>query len=277
MSTIKLISQNLVEQIVPSGIIQHPSCITREILENAIDANSSSIILRVQDNEQEFISVEDNGFGMSEEELKLCFKRHYSSKIKQQTDLLNIKSMGFRGEALALITEIADLEIKSRKKGEKKGVYISIENKKIKDIQHISMKIGTSIRIKKFLRKKRIGDIGNIIEEFKRIAFANSNINMRLIHNGQNIYYLEKSNFRKRIVNVLGKRNNERLVPVEEKTDLVEITGFVMKPEFIKRGKKNQYLFINNRFVKNTYLNRAIYRSFKGLIPNNYTPSFLLN
>ncbi len=286
MNIIKLLPNNVANQIAAGEVIQRPSSVIKELLENSLDAGANNIQVYIKDSGRTLIHIIDNGIGMKEEDLKLCFKRHATSKINNTDDLFSINTMGFRGEALASIAAIAHVETESKLDTNTIGYRVRIEGGKIIKEEECACKSGTVMKIKnlfynvparrKFLRSDKV-EMRHITEEFIRIALANPAISMRLYHNEKEIYHLNKSNLRKRIIHLFGKRKDETLVPINEKTTLVNIEGFIGKPESAKRTRGEQYFFVNKRFIKSQYLNHSIKKAFEELIPNNYFPTYFIN
>ncbi|MEE2954133.1 MAG: DNA mismatch repair endonuclease MutL [Bacteroidota bacterium] len=286
MSIIQLLPENVANQIAAGEVIQRPSSVVKELLENSIDAEAQTIKLYIKDSGKTLLQVVDDGYGMDKDDIRLCFKRHATSKINNISDLSNIKSMGFRGEAMASIAAISHIELESKTPKNQIGHRILIKGGEVIEEQESTTVQGTSIKIKhifynvparrKFLKSNQV-EMRHIIEEFYRVALANSTVKMEAYHNEKNIFYLESSNFRQRIVNVIGNKMNEKLVPVKEETDPINITGFISKPEFAKRTRGEQYFFVNSRFIKSLYLNRAILTAFEALVPTNTFPSFFIH
>lgn len=284
---IQLLPESIANQIAAGEVIQRPASVVKELLENAIDALASDIQLIIKDAGKTLIQVIDNGKGMSATDARMSFERHATSKIKQAKDLFEIRTMGFRGEALASIASIAHVELKTRSRDDEIGTHIVIRGSKIEIEEQISFNPGSSIAVKnlfyniparrKFLKTEPT-ELKHITEEFKRIAITNPQIRFVLIHNDVEIYHLPESNLRKRIINIFGKNINDKLVPVEETTDIISISGYIGKPEVAKRGKDEQkYFFVNNRFIKSNYLNHAVKAAFSSLIGENQTPFYILN
>ena len=286
MNIIQLLPDHVANQIAAGEVIQRPSSAVKEMLENAIDAGSTEIVLNVKDAGKTLLQVIDNGCGMSKNDVKMCFIRHATSKIKSSNDLFNIQTMGFRGEAMSSIAAIAHVDVKSKLIENKLGTYIAIEGGKVIKHEDCSSTNGTSIKVKNlfynvpgrrnFLKSDKV-EMRHIIEEYTRIALANPEVKMQLYHNKKEIIHCPKSNFRKRIVNLIGENKNDMLVPINEETSLVKIDGFVGKPESAKKTRGEQYFFVNNRFIKNYYLHNAICKAFEEVIAHNYYPSYFIN
>ena len=286
MDIIQLLPDHVANQIAAGEVIQRPSSAVKEMLENALDAGSTEIKLFIKDAGKTLLQVIDNGSGMSKADLKMCFERHATSKIKSADDLFNIQSMGFRGEAMASIAAIAHVEVTSKLTDRELGTHLIIEGSKITTHEDCASSNGTSMKVKNlfynvparrnFLKSDQV-EMRHIVEEFTRIALANPKVKMQLFHNNSELFHLPSSNLRQRIVNIIGDKKNETLVPIEEETTLVKITGFVGKPEAAKRTRGEQYFFVNKRFIKNQYLHHAVSKSFEEVIPYNYFPSYFIN
>ena len=286
MDIIQLLPDHVANQIAAGEVIQRPASAVKEMLENALDAGGTEIKLFVKDAGKTLLQVVDNGCGMSENDVRMCFERHATSKIKNAEDLFAIQTMGFRGEAMASIAAIAHLEVNTKLADNELGSHLIIEGSKIKTHEECSTANGTSIKVKNlfynvparrnFLKSDAV-EMRHITEEFTRISLANPQIKMHLSNNTNEIFHLSKGNFRQRIVNIIGGRKNETLVPIEEETSVVKIDGFIGKPNSAKRTRGEQYFFVNGRFIKSHYLHHAVSKAFEDLIPNNYFPSYFIN
>ncbi len=282
---IKLLPDAVANQIAAGEVVQRPASAVKELLENAIDAGADTISLVIKDAGKALIQVIDNGFGMSETDARLSFERHATSKITAAADLFNINTKGFRGEALASIAAIAQVELKTRVAENDLGTQILIEGSQVKEQEVCSCAKGTSFSIKNlffnvparrnFLKSNPV-EIKHIIEEFQRVAMVHADISFGMYNNGNEVFNLKKGSFRQRIVGVFGEKINQKLVPVEENTDIVSIKGFVSKPEFAKKTRGEQYFFVNDRFIKNSYLNHAIQNAFDQLLSKDQFPSYFL-
>ena len=285
MDIIQLLPEDVANKIAAGEVIQRPASAVKEMLENALDSGANNIKLYVKNAGKTILQVVDNGCGMSEKDAKMCFERHATSKINKADDLFSIRTMGFRGEAMASIAAIAHIEMKSKITERELGTHVIIEGGNIKMQEDCSCANGTSISIKNlfynvparrsFLKSDKI-ETRHIVEQFRRIALANPDINTSLYIDDVENFHLEPSNKRQRIVSIMGLRSNQKLVPIEEETTLVKLSGFIGKPEFCKRTRGEQYFFVNNRFIKNAYLNHAIKKAYEGLIPDNYFPTYFL-
>lgn len=282
---IQLLPDHVANQIAAGEVVQRPASVVKELLENAIDANSNMIKLVVKDAGKTLIQVIDDGKGMSTTDARLSFERHATSKIRSAEDLFSINTKGFRGEALASIAAIAHVDLKSKPEHEELGTHIEIEGSDVKSQEVAVTPKGTSIAVKhlfyniparrNFLKSDNV-ELRHIIDEFHRVALAHPDITFMMFHNGSESFNLPQSNYRQRVVNIFGNKTNEKLVPVEEETEILKISGFVGKPEFAKRTKTEQFFFVNNRFIKSGYLNHAIKSAYDGLIKEGSHASYFL-
>lgn len=282
---IQLLPDNIANQIAAGEVIQRPASAVKELLENAIDAGATQIQLTVVDAGKSLIAVTDNGKGMSETDARMAFERHATSKIKKIEDLFAITTMGFRGEALASIAAVAQVELKTKQAHNDVGTYIEIENSKVLKQEPCATANGTTISMKNLFfnvparrnfLKSNAAEMRHIIEEFIRVAMAFPQIMFTLTSNGQQVYYLEPGNIKQRVVQILGSSYNAKLVAVNEKTDYVNIYGFVGKPETAKKTRGDQYFFVNNRFIKSAYLNHAVNSAFEGILAKDSFPGYVL-
>ena len=282
---IQLLPDHVANQIAAGEVVQRPASVVKELLENAIDADATDIKLIIKEAGKLLIQVIDNGKGMSQTDARLSFERHATSKIIKAEDLFNLHTKGFRGEALASIAAIAHVELKTKQENTALGTCIKIEGSTLVSQESIATTTGTSIAVKNlfyniparrnFLKSNTI-ETRHIVNEFQRVALAHPNISFSFYHNESEIYNLISSNLRQRIVAILGKKTNEKLVPINEVTDVVEINGFVTKPEFAKKKRGEQFFFVNNRFIKNAYLNHAVTSAFESLLSGGYHPTYFL-
>ncbi len=282
---IKLLPDHVANQIAAGEVVQRPASVVKELLENAVDANASRIKLIVKDAGKTLVQVIDNGVGMNETDARLSLERHATSKIAAAEDLFQLHTKGFRGEALASIAAIAHLELKTKQDQEDIGTQIQVEGSEVKEQQPIVTAKGTSIAVKNlffniparrnFLKSDQV-ELKHIIDEFQRVALAHPDIAFDMIHNSNELFQLQASNLRQRIVGIMGTKSNEKLVPVEESTDLLKIKGFIGKPEYAKRSRGEQFIFVNNRYIKDHYLNHAILAGFEGLLKDKTHPSYFL-
>ncbi|WP_445710757.1 DNA mismatch repair endonuclease MutL [Flavobacterium sp.] len=284
-SIIQLLPDHVANQIAAGEVVQRPASVVKELLENAIDARANDIKLIVKDAGKTLIQVIDNGVGMSVTDARMCFERHATSKIRLAEDLFELSTKGFRGEALASIAAIAHVELKTKQDQEELGHHIIIEGSKFVSQEVAVLPKGTSFLVKNlffniparrnFLKSETV-EMRHIFDEFQRVALAHPNIYFTLIHNGSETYNLPSSNYRQRIVNLLGGKTNEKLVPVTEDTEIVKISGFVGKPEYAKKSRSEQFFFVNDRFIKSGYLHHAIMNAFDGLLKEGNQPSYFL-
>lgn len=282
---INLLPDALANQIAAGEVIQRPASVVKELLENSMDAQSTSIRLILKDSGKTLIQVVDNGIGMSETDARMCFERHATSKIKHTDDLFNIRSFGFRGEAMASIAAVASVEMKTRHKNHEIGTQLLIEGSTVKNQEPCQVAQGTSLSVKnlffnvparrKFLKSDPV-ELKHILEEFLRVALPNPHVHFSVHHNENELYHFPVSNLRQRIANYFGKNVNEKIVPVSEDTDFVKISGFIGKPDLVKKSRGDQYLFVNQRFIKSNYINHAIKTAYENLIPKDQFPFFVL-
>ncbi len=285
LDIIQLLPDNIANQIAAGEVIQRPASAVKELLENAVDAGATEIKLLVNDAGKALIQVVDNGKGMSETDARMAFERHATSKIKSIDDLFRIKTMGFRGEALASIAAVAQVELKTKRDEDETGIYIEIENSVVKKQEPIATPTGTSIAMKNLFfnvparrnfLKSNPSELRHIVDEFIRVAMAFPEIFFSLNSNGQEVFHLEKGTLKQRIVQILGNNYNAKLVSVQERTDYLDILGFVGKPETAKKTRGDQYFFVNNRFIKSAYLNHAVMSAFAEMIPKDSFPMYAL-
>ncbi|MFS4482642.1 DNA mismatch repair endonuclease MutL [Hyunsoonleella sp. 2307UL5-6] len=283
---IQLLPDHVANQIAAGEVVQRPASVVKELLENAIDAGSDTIKLIIKDAGKTLIQVIDNGKGMSVTDARLSFERHATSKIRNAEDLFQLNTKGFRGEALASIAAIAHVALKTKQALDDVGTSIEIEGSEVVSQEVVVTPKGTSISVKNlffniparrnFLKSDTV-ELRHVIDEFHRVALAHPNISFLFYNNGSENFNLPVSNYRQRIVNIFGNKTNEKLVPVEEDTEVLKISGFVGKPEFAKKTRSEQYFFVNNRFIKSAYLNHAILSAFEGLLKTGTHPSYFLN
>lgn len=285
-NAIQLLPKHVANQIAAGEVVQRPSSIVKELLENAIDAAATNIQLVVKESGKTLVQVIDNGIGMSPVDAELCFERHATSKISSAQDLFSLTTKGFRGEALASIAAIAHVELKTRRDQDELGTLLKIEGNKISSKDLISVSKGTSIAVKNlfyniparrsFLKSNNV-ELRHVIEEFYRTALIHTEVHFLMYHNGKELFNLPASNFRQRIVNIFGNKTNTRLVPVSEHTEIISVDGFVGKPEYARKSRGEQFFFVNKRFIKSPYLHHAVCAAFDGLLPPKAFPSYYLN
>lgn len=282
---IALLPDHLANQIAAGEVIQRPASAVKELLENAIDAGATDIQLIIKDAGKELIQVIDNGKGMSPMDARMAFERHATSKIKHIDDLFSIKTMGFRGEALASIAAVAQVELKTKRASDELGTLLEIAASEVIRQEPIAMHDMTNFAIKnlfynvparrKFL-KSNTTEYKNIVDEFTRIAMAYPNISFRLFHNNTEQLHLPISNLKSRISNLLGNRIEKLLIPIKETTEYINIYGFIGKPEAATKSRGNQFFFVNNRFIKSPYLHHAVTKSYDGLIEKDAHPFYVI-
>ncbi len=282
---IQLLPDHVANQIAAGEVVQRPASVVKELLENAIDAKATRIKLVVKDAGKTLIQVIDDGIGMSTTDARLCFERHATSKIKTAEDLFNLHTKGFRGEALASIAAIAHVTLKTKTQDAEIGTQLIIEGSKVTSQEATVTQKGTIITVenlffniparRNFLKSNTV-EMRHIVDEFHRVALAHPQISFTMLNNGSPVFNLPASNLRQRIVGVFGSKTNAKLVPVTEETDIVKVTGFVLKPEFAKKSRGEQFFFVNNRFIKNGYLHHAVLSAFEGLIKDRTHPGYFL-
>jgi DNA mismatch repair protein MutL len=282
---IKLLPDAIANQIAAGEVIQRPASVVKELLENSVDSGAKSVQLIIKDAGRALIQVVDDGCGMSETDARMCFERHATSKIKKIEDLFSLYTFGFRGEAMASIAAVAQVEMKTKPHDKEVGTILIVEGSKVILQEQTATNSGTSISVKNlfynvparrnFLKSNQI-ETKHILDEFVHVALANPSIFFSLHHNGIEVYHLKAANIRQRIVNIFGKNYNEKLVPIEEITDYVSVRGFIGKPEVSKKTRGEQFFFVNNRFIKNNFLNYAITKAYDGLITDKSFPFYCL-
>lgn len=282
---IQLLPDNIANQIAAGEVIQRPASAVKELLENAADAGATEIRLFIADAGKALVQVIDNGKGMSETDARMAFERHATSKIRSIDDLFRIKTMGFRGEALASIAAVAQVELKTKRAEDELGTYIEIENSQVLKQEPCACTAGTSISMKNLFfnvparrnfLKSNAAEMRHIVDEFTRVAMAFPGIFFSLTSNGQEVFHLEAGSLKQRIVQILGSSYNAKLVSVNEETDYMNIYGFVGKPETARKTRGDQYFFVNNRFIKSAYLNHAVNSAFEEMIAKDSFPSYVL-
>ncbi|MFZ4544394.1 MAG: DNA mismatch repair endonuclease MutL [Saprospiraceae bacterium] len=282
---IQLLPDSIANQIAAGEVVQRPASAAKELLENAIDSGASRIQLIVKEAGKMLIQIIDNGCGMSETDARMCFERHATSKIRKAEDLFSIKTMGFRGEALASIAAVAQVELRTRRAIDELGIKIIIEASEVISQEVEQCPQGTSILVKNlfyniparrnFLKSNPI-EMKHIIEDFQRVALANPDVHFSLHHNDYELFHLPAGNLKQRIVGIFGGNYNKNLVPVDEETGTVVLTGYIGKPEFAKKTRGEQLFFVNKRFVKSTYLQHAVMTAYEDLLPRDTFPLFVI-
>src|SRR6187402_467470 len=284
-SIIQLLPDHVANQIAAGEVVQRPASVVKELLENAVDAKATDIKLIIKDAGKSLVQVIDNGSGMNVTDARMCFERHATSKIRQAEDLFSLHTKGFRGEALASIAAIAHMEMKTKLEQEELGTHIVIEGSKFMSQDVAVLPKGTSFVVKNlffniparrnFLKSDTV-EYRHIIDEFQRVALAHPKIHFTFYHNGSDMYNLLPSTLRQRIVNFFGGKTNEKLVPVIEDTEMMNIQGFVSKPEFAKKNRGEQFFFVNDRFIKSPYLHHAVMAAYDGILKDGSQPSYYL-
>ena len=282
---ISLLPDHVANQIAAGEVIQRPASVVKELLENAIDAQATVIQLFINGAGKTMIQVIDNGIGMSPTDVRLSFERHATSKIKSADDLFSITSKGFRGEALASVAAIAQVEVHTKRAEDEMATSLKISGSKVEDQQVSVASTGTSITVKNlfynvparrnFLKSDKV-ELRHIIDEFQRVALTHPETKFTFLQNGSELFNLPAVNFRKRIVNTFGNRLEEKLIPVEEMTSVAGIEGFIVKPEFAKKSRGQQFFFVNKRFIRSPFLNHAVTTAFQGLLRDQYHPGYFI-
>ncbi|WP_443937751.1 DNA mismatch repair endonuclease MutL [Pedobacter sp. MW01-1-1] len=282
---INLLPDAVANQIAAGEVVQRPASAVKELLENSIDAGADKIQLVIKDAGKGLIQIIDNGCGMSVTDARMCFERHATSKVKKAEDLFAIRTMGFRGEAMASIAAIAQVEMKTRRHEDEIGTCVTIEGSTVVSQEPIATPPGTQILVKNlfynvparrnFLKSNPV-EMRHIMDEFQRVAMAHPAIAFSLHHDGTEIFNLPKGKLKQRIVHLFGNNYNERLVPVEEETSIITLNGYIGKPAFAKKTRGEQFFFVNNRFIKDAYLNHAVSSAFEDLLPDDSFPLYVL-
>ncbi|WP_347052799.1 DNA mismatch repair endonuclease MutL [Flavobacterium olei] len=284
-SIIQLLPDHVANQIAAGEVVQRPASVVKELLENAVDAKATDIKLIIKDAGKSLVQVIDNGVGMTVTDARLCFARHATSKIRHAEDLFSLGTKGFRGEALASIAAIAHMEMKTKQDQDELGTHIVIEGSKFVSQEVAVLPKGTSFSVKNlffniparrnFLKSDTV-EFRHVMDEFQRVALAHPNIHFSFYHNGSELYNLPASGYRQRIVGIMSGKTNEKLVPVNEETEIINIQGFVCKPEFAKKNRGEQFFFVNDRFIKSGYLHHAVMSAYDGLLKDGCQPSYFL-
>ncbi len=282
---IQLLPDSIANQIAAGEVVQRPASAVKELLENAIDANATHITLIIKEAGKSLLQVIDNGTGMSETDARLSFERHATSKIRKAEDLFSLRTMGFRGEALASIAAIAQVEMKTRLAEHELGTLLVIEGSEVKKQELVACEVGSNISVKNlfyniparrnFLKSNSV-EFRHIVDEFHRVALANPEIAFTFINGDQTEFELPAAKLSQRIVSIFGKNYQQQLAPCSEETERIRITGYIGKPESAKRTRGEQFLFVNQRFIKSSYLNHAITSAYSGLLPEGSFPFYVL-
>ena len=286
LDVIKLLPDGVANQIAAGEVIQRPASAVKELMENSLDAGATQIDLVVKDAGKALIMVADNGCGMSETDARMCFERHATSKISKAEDLFSIRTMGFRGEALASIAAIAQVELRTRRKEDEVGVKIINEGSVVKEQTLVPMPVGTTFTIKNLFfnvparrnfLKSPAAEMRHVVEEFTRVTLMNPEVGFTLTSDGKEIYHLYPGNLKQRIMGLFGANYDEKLLPVHQDTDRVSIHGYIVKAEYAKKTRGEQYFFVNKRFIKHPYLHHAIENAFLEMIPKDSFPGYFLD
>ncbi|AFM03076.1 DNA mismatch repair protein MutL [Bernardetia litoralis DSM 6794] len=285
LDIIRLLPESLANQIAAGEVVQRPASVVKEMLENSVDAEATTIELVLKDAGKILIQVIDNGKGMSETDARMCFERHATSKIIEPDDLYNILTFGFRGEAMASVAAVAQVELRTKQEDQEIGTFIYIEGSEVKKHEPIATQKGTSLAVKnlffntparrKFLKSNSV-ELRHITQEFERVALANPHINFSMHHNGQEIYNLREGKLARRIVAMFGKSYQSNLLTCQEDVETIKLLGYVGKPQAAKKTKGSQYFFVNNRFIKSGYLHHAVMTAYEGLLPKDAHPFYVL-
>ena len=282
---IELLPEHVANQIAAGEVVQRPASVVKELLENALDAGATDIQLIIREGGKTLIQVVDNGTGMDRTDAELSIVRHATSKIRKAEDLFQIHTMGFRGEALASIAAIAHLELQTRNGQDALGTHLKMAGGSLESVSETVVPQGTSIRVKNlffniparrnFLKSTKI-EYRHVLEEFQRAALAHPGISFKLFHNDSELFNIPESNLRRRIGHLFGSRMNDRLVPIEEDTQVVKVDGFICKPEFAKKSRGMQFFFVNNRYIKSPYLHHAVMNAYEGLLRPDTVPGYFI-
>ena len=289
---IRLLPENVANQIAAGEVVQRPASVVKELLENAVDAGSTKIDLVIKDAGKTLIQVVDNGWGMSEQDARMAFERHATSKIRTAHDLFDLHTNGFRGEALSSIAAVAHVRLKTRREEDELGTEVRIDGGTLISSMPVQAAKGSVLEVRdlfynvparrNFLKSNSV-ETRHVVDAFQRVALTYPMVHFRMVHNDNEIFNLpasdsesETAGLRQRIIGIMGRNTNERLVPIEEETEILNITGFVGKPSYSKKKRGEQFFFVNNRFVRHNYLHHAVQSAFEGLIKAGSHPSYYL-
>lgn len=285
MGVINLLPDHTANQIAAGEVVQRPASVAKELLENSVDAKATKIILNIKEGGKALIQVIDNGMGMSDVDARLCWERHATSKLNAIEDLFSLNTFGFRGEALASIAAVAQVEMKTRRAEDEVGTHILIEGSEVKKQDVVAMPMGTSTSVKNlffnvparrnFLKSDSV-EANHVIEEFMRVALANPHIGFAMTNNDSEVFHVLPGTLKQRIIGLFSDKHNEHILTVNESTGIANIYGFAGKPDFAKRTRGEQYFFVNNRFIKNAYLNHAVVGAYQDLMPTDNFPFYVL-
>jgi len=282
---IQLLPDSVANQIAAGEVVQRPASVVKELLENAVDAQSRSIEVNVRDGGKALIQVVDEGIGMSETDSRLCFERHATSKIREANDLFAIKTMGFRGEALASIAAVAEVELRTRRSADEVGTLIRISGSEVVEHEPVGCSVGSSVTVKnlffnvparrKFLKSSSL-ELKHVIGEFQRVALSKNHIGFILNHNGAGIYNVPAAPLKQRIISLMGRSLNQHLLDLNTNTSVVKITGYIGDPQSAKKTPGEQFFFVNGRFMKNPYLHKAVMMAYEKLLPQDAIPPYFI-
>jgi DNA mismatch repair protein MutL len=282
---IQVLSDAVANQIAAGEVIQRPASVVKELMENAVDAGASKIRVLIKDAGKTLIQVTDNGSGMSEKDAERCFERHATSKISGAEDLFAIRTCGFRGEALASVAAVAEVQLKTRMEGDELGIQVRMAGSKLDSMEAVQTPVGSNFQVRnlfyniparrKFLKSDQT-ELRHIINAFNHVALTRPEISLTLIHNESEIFQLPVSNLRQRIIGVFGKSVNSYLIPIESETTLIRIEGFIGKPEHARRTYGEQFFFVNNRFIKHPYFHKAVMNGYDQILDTDHIPSYFI-
>jgi len=282
---IKLLPDSVANQIAAGEVVQRPASAVKELLENAVDSGANSILLVLRDAGKSLIQVTDNGSGMSASDARMSLERHATSKIQNADDLFAIRTLGFRGEAMASIAAISQLEIKTRKHDEELASHLIVEGSEVKSQEYCASPVGTTMIVKnlffnvparrKFLKSIKT-ELKNCKDEFIRIAMVYPDIQLEMVHDNQVVFKLPASSLKQRIVNIMGSQFEKRLLPIDADSNKLSLKGFIGRPEFARKSRNEQFIFVNGRFVRSPYLSHAVGNAYMELIPENFHPAFFI-
>lgn len=283
---IKLLPDSVANQIAAGEVIQRPASVVKELVENAVDAGATEIQVIIKDAGRTLVQVVDNGCGMSATDARLAFERHSTSKIRKADDLFALHTMGFRGEALASICAVSQVDLRTMRAEDKIGTRLLINGSQIESQQPEACAKGSNMMVRnlffnvparrKFLKKDSV-EMSNIIHEFERLALVNPGVELTLIHNGTTLHRLPPANMRQRIVDLFGKQLNDKLIPVDTDTDLVRLHGFIVRPEHCRKRNALQFFFVNGRNMRHPYFHKAVVQTYEGMIPADEQPTYFLD
>ncbi len=285
MGVINLLPDHTANQIAAGEVVQRPASVVKELLENSVDAKATKITLHIKEGGKALIQITDNGSGMSDVDARLCWERHATSKLNTIEDLFALQTFGFRGEALASLAAVAQVEMKTKRAQDEVGTHIVIEGSQVKMQEVVATSVGTSIIVKNlffnvparrtFLKSDSV-ESNHIIEEFLRVALANPQIGFSMTNNDSEVFHVLPGTLKQRIIGLFGDKYNEQILTVNESTQIANIYGFVGKPDFAKRTRGEQFFFVNQRFIKNAYLNHAVVGAYQDLLPTDNFPFYVL-